>query len=169
MKIVKALSYLFAAEIMSLFIGLTLAGSSSTFMRLISAVCTSGILICLTANFAFNTSSEALRTERTNGTKTSTAFPFVIGGIMSAPLLISWIVLKISHVSGSFDFYRWHKLLNAYFLQIYNFINTNAETASLTSIQIYLMLPLALVPFAAFTVTYFLVYKGVISEASNRT
>lgn len=86
---------------------------------------------------------------------------------MSAPLLISWIILKISHVTGSFDFYRWHKLLNAYFLQIYNFINTNAETASLTSAQVNLMLLLVLIPFIVFTATYFLAYKGVFSEAKE--
>lgn len=167
MKTAKALGYLFAAEIMSLFIGLTLAGSSTTFMRLVSAVCTTGILVCLTINFAINCAKETLRTERTDGIKASPAPAFAIGGIMSAPLLISWIILKISHVTGSFDFYRWHKLLNAYFLQIYNFINTNAETASLTSAQVNLMLLLVLIPFIVFTATYFLAYKGVFSEAKE--
>ncbi len=165
MKIVKALGYLFAAEIMSLFIGLTLAGSSSGAMRMFSAICTTGILVCLTINFALNSAKETLRTERTDGIKASPAPAFAIGGIMSAPLLVSWIVLKISHSTESFDFYRWHKLLNAYFLQIYNFINTNAETSSLTAAQVNLMFPLVLIPFAAFTSTYFLVYKGIISES----
>lgn len=165
MKIAKALGYILAAEIMSLFIGFTLAGSSSVLIRIISAVCTTGILICLTADFALNTAREDLRLKRINNTKTNTFSAFAIGGIMSAPALISWCVLKLSHITGAFDFYRWHKILNAYFIQIYNFININAETSSLSASQINLMLPLAFIPFASFTITYFLVLKSAVNEA----
>lgn len=167
MKYIKSLIFIAAAEILSLFLGLTLAGSSSVFMRSVSAVCTAGILICLTVNYAMSVAKEDLRLERVNGTKTPAAAAFALGGIMSAPSIISWIILKISHISGSFDFYRWHKLLNAYFLQLYNFINSDAETAALTPGQVNIMLLPAFIPFAAFIAAYFLVYKGVISESEK--
>ena len=163
MKYLKALGYITAADILSLFISLTLASSSSSIFRLISAVCTTGILICLLASFAIKTAKEDMRLERITGTKTRLFVPVSVGAVTSLPALASWILLYISHSTGSFDFYKWHKLLNAYFLQIYNFINSDASAAALSGAQVMAMLGLVLVPFVSFNAAYFLVYKGIIS------
>lgn len=167
-NIVKALGYVAAAEILSLFIGLTLAGSSSTAIRFVSAVCTTGIIICLMANFAANCAGEELRRSRTDGTALSFGKAFAVGGVTSAPALISWVVLLVSKTTGAFDFYRWHKLLNGCFLQIYNFINSNASTGALTNAQIMLMLPLVLIPALSYIIAYYLVIGGVIPPPKNR-
>ena len=167
MKYLKAIGYIAAAEVLSLFVGLTLASSSSTFIRTISAVCTSGILICLMINFAVNTARADLKKERISGNGTNHAVTVTVGITASLPAVISWIVLYISHSSGSFDFYRWHKLLNAYFLQIYNFINPDASTAALSGNQVMVMLSFAAVPCLTFITAYFLVYKGIIRPAEK--
>ncbi|MBE6855999.1 MAG: hypothetical protein E7500_01040 [Ruminococcus sp.] len=162
MRHLKAIGYIVASEILSLFIGLTLASSAMTFMKLICAVCTVGILICLMANFAMNTASEDLKKSRTENLKLSPLVPLATGVTASLPSLASWIVLFVSHKTSGFDFYKWHKLLNAYFLQIYNFINSDASSSALTSAQVWLMLPLVAVPFASYVTVYALTVKGVI-------
>lgn len=156
MKYIRALGYVIAAEILSLFIGLTLAMYSSFAIRCISAVCTIGILICLVANFAINTASDNLKNERISGKKASHIQPLMLGITVSLPALASWILLYISHLTAAFDFYKWHKLLNAYFLQIYNFINSDASSTALTSGQIYIMLIFVFIPFLTFISTYYL-------------
>lgn len=162
MRHLKAIGYIVTSEILSLFIGLTLASSAMTFMKLICAVCTVGILICLMANFAMNTASEDLKKSRTENLKLSPLVPLATGVTASLPSLASWIVLFVSHKTSGFDFYKWHKLLNAYFLQIYNFINSDASSSALTSAQVWLMLPLVAVPFGAYVTVYALTVKGVI-------
>lgn len=162
MKYIKALGYIAAAEVLSLFIGLTLASSSSIFIRLISTICTVGILICLMINFAVGTARDDLKSERINGSKTNHAVTLTVGMTVSIPALASWIILLISHSSDSFDFYRWHKLLNAYFLQIYNFINPDASSAALQSSEIMIMLAPVFIPFLTFTATYFLIYTNIL-------
>lgn len=164
MKCLKALGYIAAADVLSLFVGLTLASSSSTFIRLISAVCTAGILICLMVNFAVNTARSDLKNERISGSETNHAVTAAAGVTASLPAVISWILLYISHSSGSFDFYKWHKLINAYFLQVYNFINSDASAAALSDAQVMAMLILAAVPCLTFIIAYFLVYKGIVSS-----
>lgn len=164
MKCLKAIGYIAAADVLSLFVGLALASSSSTFIRLISSVCTVGILVCLMVNFAVNTARSDLKSERISGSATNHAITAATGITASLPAFISWIVLYISHSSGSFDFYKWHKLINAYFLQIYNFINSDASTAALSDAQIIAMLGLAVVPCLTFMIAYFLAYKGIVGS-----
>ncbi len=151
MKILKTLITVFAADLLSLFIGLTLAVSSGTFMRIISAVCTSGILICILGSFASKTAEEDAKAIRIGEKKPSFVMPLLMGISASIPALISWLILKFSDI----DFYRWHKLINGYFLQIFNFINPNASSAALTENQIWLMLPLSLAPTAVFIIAYY--------------
>lgn len=158
MKYSKALGFVIAADILSLFIGFTLAGSSGGFMRLISAVCTTGILICFMVSFAVKSADEDKRHERSTGSKTAFTVPLLQGAAASLPAAVSWLLLLVSHTTHAFDFYRWHKLLNAYFLQIFNFINPDASTASLSSGDVLLMLPLVFVPALSFTSAYFFSY-----------
>ncbi len=168
MRHLKAIGYILASEILSLFIGLTLASSAMTFMKLICAVCTVGILICLMANFAMNTASEDMKKSRTENVKLSPLVPLTTGITASLPALASWIILFVSHKASGFDFYKWHKLLNAYFLQIYNFINSDASSSALTSAQVWLMLPLAVIPFTSYVIVYALTVKGVIKAPARQ-
>lgn len=146
-----------AADILALFIGMTLAGSSSDFIRVISAVCTFGILICILGSFANKSAREDVKNQRAGIADTSTVMPWLMGLTASMPGIISWLILRFS----SLDFYRWHKLINGWFLQIYNMINSNASSAALTPQQTMIMLPFAAVPMIVFMVGYFM---GVHSE-----
>lgn len=154
MKHIKIIGYVFAADILSLFIGLTLASSSAVFMRVISAVCTTGILICFMASHGLKSAREDMRLERTGETVFSPAEPIFLSLTASVPAAASWILLFISHSTASFDFYRWHKLINGYFLQIYNFINSDASAKALSQGQLFMMLPLMLVPALSFGISY---------------
>lgn len=153
MKIFKTLLTVFAADVLSLFIGLTLAGSASTLVRIISAVCTTGILICLLGSFAVKSAQSDLKAKRSGKQPEFPFMPLLMGISASVPGIISWLTLKFSEI----DFYRWHKLINGFFLQIYNFINPDASSAALTSEQIWIMLPLAFIPAFVFLGGYYLI------------
>ena len=167
MKFLKAFGFVIAADILCLFIGVTLASSSSGFMRLICAVCTVGILICLLASLAMKTAREDLRQERITGNKTNPVTAVLCGVTASLPAAVNWMILYIAHSSGSFDYYKWHKLLSAYFMPVCNLINDDASTSALSGSEVMLMLPLVIIPFLAYTVSYFLAYKGIISETKE--
>lgn len=154
MKIFKTLLTVIAADILSLFIGLTLAGSSSAIFRVISAVCTVGILVCVLGNFAAKTALADIKSARINKKKSSLIMPWIMSISASFPAVCSWLILRYSDI----DFYRWHKIINGYFIQIYNFINPDASSAALTTRQIFAMLPLAFVPAAVFLAGYYITY-----------
>ena len=158
MKIFKSLAAVVTADILSLFISFTLASSSSVIIRIISVVCSVGILICFLGSFSVKAAKEEVRLERVNDVRMKSCLPFAQGIMASMPALISWIALFISHKSGSFYFYRWHKLINSYFLQIYNFINSDAKTSALTTGQIMLMLVFVFVPMIGWTVPFMFAY-----------
>lgn len=162
MRYVKTLLFIAASDLFSLFFGFSLAGLPYMPIKIASAVCTALILVCLLGSLALKTADEDLKNQRLSGKKSGLASPLGMAVTASAPSLISWGVLFAS-VSGSFDFYRWHKLINGWFLQVYNFINSDATSAALTTGQILLMLPLALAPAIIFMTAYLLGFKGVIS------
>ena len=163
MRCIRTLLYIAAADVLALFIGLTLAGSSNPLIRVISAVCGTGIMVCLIASFALRTSYSDLKNERVTGKKTAFAAPAGMAATASLPGLVSWLVLRVT-VGSSFDFYRWHKLINGWFLQVFNLIEPDASSSALTDGQIWAMLPLALVPGAVFAAAYLLGYKGAIKQ-----
>lgn len=154
MKIFKTLLTVIAADILSLFIGLTLAGSSTVIFRVISAVCTVGILVCVLGNFAAKTALADIKSARINKKKSSLIMPWIMSISASFSAICSWLILRYSDI----DFYRWHKIINGYFIQIYNFINPDASSATLTTGQIFAMLPLAFVPAAVFLAGYYITY-----------
>ena len=163
MRCIRTLLYIAAADVLALFIGLTLAGSSNPLIRVISAVCGTGIMVCLIASFALRTSYSDLKNERVTGKKTAFAAPAGMAATASLPGLVSWLVLRVT-AGSSFDFYRWHKLINGWFLQVFNLIEPDASSSALTDGQIWAMLPLALVPGAVFAAAYLLGYKGAIKQ-----
>lgn len=156
MKILKTLAAVFATDLLSLFIGLTLAFSSNIVLRIISSVCTCGILICILGSFAFKTAyADVKEAVRKGDRRPSHIMPFIMGIFSSVPAIISWLILKFSDI----DFYRWHKLINGYFLQIFNFINPNASSDSLTESQIWSILPFSLAPAVVFIICYYISFR----------
>lgn len=162
MRYLRTLLYLAAADVLSLFVGLTLAGSANPLIRAISAVCGSGIMICLMASLALKTAAADLKDERVSGAKTPLLRPAGMTVTALLPPLASWLILRLS-AGTALDFYRWHKLINGWFIQVYNMIQPDASSAALTDGQMWLMLPLAAAPAAVFAVFYVLGCRGVIS------
>lgn len=162
MRYAKPFAIALAADIFSLFIGLTLAGSSMPLIRGISAVCTVSILTVIMADFAVKTAGEDIKAKRNASDGKRLASAFVMGLSASAPAIISWILLYVSVSGRSFDFYRWHKIINGYFLQIYNFINSDADSSALSMNEVLMMLPLAFIPAAVFITAYILTFKRTL-------
>jgi len=147
MRILRTFAYLAAADMLSLFVAFTLAVSGSLAARLVSAVCTVGILFCLMAALAAKTAREDMK--RQGGKTASSRALLIQAAEASLPCIISWAVLLVSRTSFPV-YYRWHKLLNSYFLQIYNLISPSLTSAQLTAGQLAVMGLLTLVPGASF-------------------
>lgn len=162
MKILKALGIWLAAEAFCLFISLTLAGSSSTFIRIVCSFCTVGILAVLITDFAVREAVRDMKSKRLSEKNNAKLPDIATGAVLSLPSAVSWILLYISVSGGSFDFYRFHKLINAPFLQIYNLICPNASSAALKSSQVWIMLPLIFIPAAVYLTVYFFTYNRKI-------
>ena len=143
MKAVRVLLRVFAADILSMFINMTLAGSRSTAVRIVCLVCTALILVTVLADFSIKEAHDDVKNKR------SIAGIYAAGVAAAVPAFLSWMILCISVKSGNFDFYRWHKLINAPFLQYYNLIESDVTSAALSSGELKLMLlPVFLMPFA---------------------
>lgn len=163
MRYLRTVLFLIAADVLSLFIGLTLAGSANPLIRVISAICGSGVMICLMASFAIKTASDDRKCERTTGVNTQILKPAGMTITALIPTLTSWLVLFLT-ADGHIDYYRWHKLINGWFIQIYNMIESSASSRDLDLIQIWYMFPLSLVPASIFALFYILAYKGIITK-----
>lgn len=147
-KVLKSVFTVFAADILALFVMFTLAGSSALIVRLISAICGIGVLTAITGSYANKCA------EQDNSLK-NMVVPAVS---VSLPGSISWGVLILS-VKNKFEYYRWHKLLNGFFIQIFNFIEPDASSSALSFGEIFEMLPLALVPSVIFVTSFFIASK----------
>ena len=161
MRIFKALAIYIAADLLCMFIDLTFSVMDNPIIKVLNAVCSVGIMIIMLVSFAMKSAAEDMKNERITGSSTKNYAVQSACGIALIPVS-SWGTL-IGSVSGGYDFYRWHKLLNAAFLRIYNFIEQSASSSELSAAEILIMLPLAIIPPAAYIVTYFLVRKGIIS------
>ncbi|MGN0622231.1 MAG: hypothetical protein ACI4I9_10220 [Porcipelethomonas sp.] len=149
-----AIGYLIFADILCLFIDLTLAVFGSSVFKLISTFCTSVIFVGLIGNFAWSVNQKIILNERRTGECMSNFFPFIIGIILSAPYWIMWIILLISR-NGKFSFYRVYKLLNGQFLQIFNLMEEGTDINLVNNSQMFIMLILTFVPLLSFIIVYF--------------
>jgi len=162
MKILKSFGIWLACEFFCLFISLTLAGSSSTFIRIICLVCTVGILAVIVSNFAVKEAENNLKNEKISDRKTSALMNISAGLFLSVPSVASWILLYYSVSGKDFDFYRFHKLINAPFLQIYNLINSDASSAALKISEVWMMFPLIFIHSAVYFTVYFLAFNEIL-------
>lgn len=152
MKIINALVRLAASEVLCLFIDITFAASDSNFMRVICLICTVLIMIFVLSDFSVRSAKEDIKASRVN-----TGEIIKAGFAVSLALTASYVLLVISVKSGDFDYYRWHKLLNAPFLQFYNLINSNAASSALKGSELAVMLLPIPVPAVSVIVPYYAV------------
>ena len=152
MKIINALVRLAASEVLCLFINITFAASDSNFMRVICLICTVLIMIFVLSDFSVRSAKEDIKASRVN-----TGEMIKAGFAVSLALTASYVLLVISVKSGDFDYSRWHKLLNAPFLQFYNLINSNAASSALKGSELAVMLLPIPVPAVSVIVPYYAV------------
>ena len=127
MKVTGAILRLVAAEVLSLFVNMTFAGSGSTFIRIICLICTVLILVAVMADY----SVKAARTDAKGGGKIRYRQLVCSATAVTAVPMLSWIILFISANGDGFDFYGAHKLINAPFLHFYNLIEPSASASEL--------------------------------------
>lgn len=157
MRYFKTICMVMAADIFALFVGFTLAGSSSAAMKTVSGICGVGILAVILVNYSIVCARKDIKDKAAGAAGTA----FLMGASASLPYLVSWGVLALS-VRRHFQFYRAHKLINSYFLQILNLIEPDPSSKALSGGELLLMLPLALVPALIACISYLLVRKGLI-------
>lgn len=162
--VLKGYASLIFAEILCLFINLTLAFSGSVLFRIISVFCTSVIFIGLICNYAYNTAKNDLTIQRRMQIKLPGYRCYAAGGFMSLPYIILWIMLFLSKNGVIGGFYKAYKLINGQFLQLYNLINDGVDVMTITQSDLIIMLLLAFVPFVSFVIAYKATYKGVDIE-----
>ena len=103
MRYIKILAYLASADILSLFVCISLAPFSGTFMRVISALCSTGIMICMLVAAAEKTAENDAKYCRREKKKISFACMTAMGTTASAVPFISWLnfVLRLAEISTS--------------------------------------------------------------------
>ncbi len=153
----KILLYVIAAEILTLFINLTLGFSSAAAVRIIAAVCTIGILAGLLIQAGY---SIALADKRAKRTKTG--FRSVLLGITAIlPYQICWVLLLLARLGVlADDFYRTYKLLCAPFLPVCNLFSEGVSAAGLPIIGLCTLQLLCWVPFLAVLCSYRATLQG---------
>jgi len=156
--VLKGIGYLIFSEILCLFINLTLAFSSSIFLKIITVLCTSIIFIGLICNFAYNTAKNDLIIQRRMNIKFSFSRKFTVAASLSMPYILLWLILFISKKGLIGNFYGAY---NGQFLQLYNLINSGTELSSVSKFQLIIMFVLTLIPFVSFIITYKLSYSGI--------
>ena len=113
----KALGSDLFAEILCLFLAVTLSAVGGGLFRLISCICTIAVLVCVCVNYALSRSREDQHKKRKN---TIAVQLFYSGSVLLPFLLlgISLLLARAGVLPGTW--YRWYKLLNAPFLQLCN-------------------------------------------------
>jgi len=154
MKIPKALLRLAVSEILCLFIDITFAVTGNMLIRSICLICTVGVMTAVLADFSMKEAKKDIKAAGMKGEDIKKAGIFAAGAAVTVPPLVSWILLYISSNGGSFDYYRWHKLLNAQFLQLYNIINSSIHAAELTKSELAFMLVPVAFPALALVIPY---------------
>lgn len=148
MRYINPLLWTAAADILSLFIALTLAGSANPLIRAVSAICTLSVLVCVIGTLGVKTAAADCKT----GKYSPAAAVGMALSAASVPL-ISWLTLFLT-AGSDFDFYRWYKLINGWGIQLCNFINPDASASALDIDEILLMIPVSAAPAIVFVFAY---------------
>ncbi|MBQ8928503.1 MAG: hypothetical protein IJ055_09575 [Oscillospiraceae bacterium] len=154
-EIGKILGLALLAEVLTLFIDLTLSFSGSAPVRVVCSICTVGILGGLMVQGGYSTG----KADRKSG-KTSPLRSALLGIVGSAPYLVCWIVLLLARQSASGGFYRLYKLLCAPFLQVCNLLSADTDAGSLPGAGLLVLLLLSLVPLFCIFISHRMTVQG---------
>ena len=157
----KAIGTYFFAEILCLFLALTLSAIGGGLAQLISCICTIGILVCLCINFAFNRA----KTDQHQKIDGTVLRRFLLSGAVTLPYVIWGICLLLARggiLPGTF--YRWYKLLAAPFWQLCNLFSADVTAATLSWGKAGILVLADLLPFVVVWLTYTLTRRGFAPE-----
>lgn len=160
-SVLKIFGLLVLAEILTLFINLTLSFSGHLLLRMICSLCTCGILAGLCGQAGYST-AETHRKQHISVKKSSI---LGLGFISSLPFLICWILLfcaKQNLIRP--DFYRIYKLLCAPFWNVCNMFSTDISAVSLPFSGLLTLLILSFLPMTAFCTAYYMTCHGKLAE-----
>ena len=157
----KALGSDLFAEILCLFLAVTLSAVGGGLFRLISCICTIAVLICVCLNYALSRSREDQHKKRKN----TIAVQLFYSGSVLLPFLLLGISLLLARAGVLPDtWYRWYKLLNAPFLQLCNLCSADVTASSLSWGKTVFLAVWNLLPPAVVWVTYALARSGFLPE-----
>lgn len=163
--ILKGYAYLLFAEILCLFLNLTLAISSSNIFKILAAFCSSVIFIGIIINHAHNTAKNDKKIERQLDVKFSGTRSLFAAASMTILYAFIWLFLFLSKLGAIGDFYNAYKLINSQFLQLYNLMSPGTSISSVSMMNVLIMLSFTIIPFLAFMISYKLTYKEVDIES----
>lgn len=147
----KMLGLVFIAEILTMFIDLTLGFSSHFLLRCICGLCTVGILTGLCAQGGY------LAGERDRRAKVPPSFktPALLAAGAVLPGQICWVLLLLSRCGVlADDFYRIYKLLCAPLLPMCNLFSDGIVSSGLPLSGMLTLELLTLLPGVAAVITY---------------
>ncbi len=159
--VLKGFANLIFAEILCLFINITLAVYGTMIIKVIAIICTSVIFIGLICNYAYNTAKKDLVIQRKMKSDLPVYRSYLIGIFLSIPYILFWGILLISKMDIIDNFYGVYKIINGQFLQLYNLMYNSAEISGVTGIEMLIMLLLTAIPFISFVIAYKLTFNGV--------
>ncbi len=154
----KIILFLLVTEILTLFINLTLSVFTGTVFRVISSICTVGILLALMIQAGCSIGAADKKAQ--NAGEKGTA-PVIAGITASLPLCILWGLLLLEKC-GIFPagYYRFYKLLCAPFLQICNLFSADVTADTLPWAGVITLGLLSLLPAAAVVISRHMVMQG---------
>lgn len=148
------------AEVLTLFIDLTLSFSGSTLVRVICSICTIGILLGLMGQGGY---SAALADQKA---APPAVRPLLLGLTGCAVPLLLWGMLTAARAGLLPDtFYRLYKLLCAPFLSICNLISADISACTVPFWGMAVLAVLSLTPCAAVMAAYCLTMRHFSAES----
>lgn len=157
----KILGFVLFAEVLTLFINVTLAFSGAFVFRIVTSICTIGILIGLMAQAGHSIGNADRKLLRQDPDAVRSSKPHMLAMLAAFPYALCWLFLllaKIGAVDGGF--YRFYKLLCAPFLQICNLICDDVTAAALPVWGLVILAMLPIIPYAAVMIAYRMTVRG---------
>ncbi len=161
----KILGFALMTEILTLFIDLTLAFSASVVFRIITSICTVGILTGLMAQAGHNIGKSDRKLLHRDPEAVRPSKMLYLGMTAIVPYAACWVLLLLAKC-GVLDggFYRFYKLLCAPFLQVCNLICDDVTAASLPAWGLVVLALLTFVPYLAVVIAYRMTVRGESME-----
>ncbi len=161
----KILAYVIFAEILTLFINLTLAVSSSALFKIICSVCTVGILAGLMAQAGYSIGVTDRKRRKKHPETFKPLRALWLGLTAMLPYQLCWVLLLLAKLGIVVDsFYRMYKLLCAPFLQICNLFQADVSAAGVPAAELCVLQLLCWIPLIAVVIAYRMTLQGKAVE-----